>query len=120
MVINALISGASVLMADFGDANTPSVNVTAANLLQVPQGTITQARLRQNLNVGIRYLDAWLRRTGCVPLYHLMEDAATAEISRGQVWQWICHKAKLPEGQKIDLGLCNQILDEELAKVEAA
>jgi malate synthase len=65
------------------------VIVTAADLLKVPEGTITEAGLRQNINVGIGYLEAWLRGTGCVPLYNLMEDAATAEISRAQIWQWI-------------------------------
>jgi len=96
------------------------VNVSASDLLQVPQGTITEAGLRQNLNVGIGYLEAWLRGLGCVPLYHLMEDAATAEISRAQVWQWIRHKAKLQDGRAIDLALCNRMLDEELAKLKAA
>ena len=96
------------------------VNVTAADLLQVPQGSITEAGLRQNLNVGIGYLEAWLRGTGCVPLYHLMEDAATAEISRAQVWQWIRHKAKLSDGRIIDLGFCNRLLDEELGKLKSA
>ena len=78
------------------------VHVTAADLLAVPKGTITEAGLRQNLNVGIGYIEAWLRGTGCVPLYHLMEDAATAEISRAQVWQWIRHRAKLDDGRTID------------------
>ncbi|MGH7032593.1 MAG: malate synthase A [Stellaceae bacterium] len=96
------------------------VNVTGADLLQVPQGSITEAGLRQNLNVGIGYLEAWLRGSGCVPLYHLMEDAATAEISRAQVWQWIRHKAKLGDGRIIDLALCNRLLDEELGKLKAA
>jgi len=96
------------------------VNVSASDLLQVPQGTITEAGLRQNLNVGIGYLEAWLRGLGCVPLYNLMEDAATAEISRAQVWQWIRHKAKLQDGRSIDLTLCNRMLDEELAKLKAA
>ncbi len=95
------------------------VNVAAADLLQVPHGTITEAGLRQNLNVGIGYLEAWLRGSGCVPLHNLMEDAATAEISRAQIWQWIRHKAKLDDGRLIDLALCNRILDEELAKLEA-
>jgi len=94
------------------------VNVSATDLLQVPTGTITEAGLRQNLNVGLGYLEAWLRGTGCVPLYNLMEDAATAEISRAQIWQWIRHRAKLADGRTIDLALCNRILDEELAKLE--
>ncbi len=65
-----------------------------SDLLAVPEGTITEAGLRQNLNVGIGYIEAWLRGIGCVPLYNLMEDAATAEISRAQVWQWIRHGAQ--------------------------
>jgi malate synthase len=95
------------------------VNVSAADLLAVPAGTITEAGLRQNINVGIGYLEAWLRGTGCVPLYHLMEDAATAEISRAQVWQWIRHRAKLADGRTVDLPLCRAILDEELKKLRA-
>jgi malate synthase len=93
------------------------VHVTAADLLAVPTGTITEAGLRQNLNVGIGYIEAWLRGSGCVPLYHLMEDAATAEISRAQVWQWIRHGARLEDGREIDVGLCLAVLDEELGKL---
>jgi malate synthase len=95
------------------------VHVVAADLLAVPTGTVTEAGLRQNLNVGIGYLEAWLRGTGCVPLYHLMEDAATAEISRAQVWQWIRHKAKLADGRVVDRALCRRLLDEELVKLKA-
>jgi malate synthase len=93
------------------------IEVGAADLLAVPKGTITEAGLRQNLNVGIGYIEAWLRGTGCVPLYNLMEDAATAEISRAQVWQWIRHGATLEDGCMIDRALCRAILDEELAKL---
>ncbi|MGH6977546.1 MAG: malate synthase A [Stellaceae bacterium] len=94
------------------------VHVTAADLLAVPHGTVTEAGLRQDLNVGIGYLEAWLRGSGCVPLYHLMEDAATAEISRAQVWQWIRHRAKLADGRVVDTALCRRLLDEELAKLK--
>jgi len=93
------------------------VDVAASDLLTVPQGTITEAGLRQNLNVGIGYIEAWLRGTGCVPLYNLMEDAATAEISRAQVWQWIRHAAKFDDGRTIDAALCCAVLHEELAKL---
>src|SRR5579871_6456172 len=93
------------------------VDVTAGDLLRVPQGSITEVGLRQNLNVGVGYLEAWLRGTGCVPLYHLMEDAATAEISRAQIWQWIRHGAALEDGRRIDAGLCRTMLDEELVKL---
>jgi malate synthase len=96
------------------------VHVAAADLLAVPQGSITEAGLRQNLNVGIGYIEAWLRGTGCVPLYHLMEDAATAEISRAQVWQWIRHGARLADGRTVDAALCRVMLDEELQKLRAA
>jgi len=96
------------------------VDVAAADLLTVPTGTITEAGLRQNLNVGIGYIEAWLRGTGCVPLYNLMEDAATAEISRAQIWQWIRHGAKLDDGRLIDAALCEALLDDELGKLRTA
>jgi malate synthase len=95
------------------------VHVRASDLLEVPKGTITEAGLRQNLNVGIGYLESWLRGHGCVPLYNLMEDAATAEISRAQIWQWIRHKARLDDGRTIDQALARQFFDEELAKLKA-
>jgi malate synthase len=93
------------------------VHVAASDLLVVPEGSISVAGLRQNLNVGIGYIEAWLRGTGCVPLYHLMEDAATAEISRAQIWQWIRHGAKFDDGRTIDAALCCAVLDEELEKL---
>ena len=81
------------------------VHVTAADLLKVPQGEITEKGLRLNIDVGIQYLESWLRGSGCVPIYNLMEDAATAEISRTQVWQWLHHGAKLNDGRKVTLEL---------------
>ena len=93
------------------------VNVTAADLLDVPEGDITEAGLRQNVNVGIRYLEAWLRGMGCVPLYNLMEDAATAEISRTQVWQWLRHGAQLDDGRAIDRALFDALLEEVMTVV---
>jgi malate synthase len=96
------------------------VHVGAADLVRVPQGTITEAGLRQNVNVGIGYIESWLRGNGCVPLYNLMEDAATAEISRSQVWQWVRHKAKLDDGRLIDAALCAAILDQELKGLKAS
>jgi malate synthase len=95
------------------------VSVTAADLLKAPRGTITDAGLRTNLRVGVQYLEAWLRGTGCVPLYYLMEDAATAEISRAQVWQWIWHGAALPDGRKITVDLSRAMLQEELSRIRA-
>jgi malate synthase len=96
-----------------------NLSVTAADLIEIPRGTITEAGLRQNINVGIGYIEAWLRGTGCVPLYNLMEDAATAEISRAQVWQWK-HGARLDDGRTVDLALCRAVLAEELAKLRSA
>jgi malate synthase len=81
------------------------VHITAADLLAVPQGEITERGLRLNIDVGIQYLESWLRGSGCVPLYNLMEDAATAEISRTQVWQWIHHGATLNDGRAVTLEL---------------
>ena len=95
------------------------VNVKAADLLTMPKGTMTEAGLRQNINVGIGYLEAWLRGNGCVPLYNLMEDAATAEISRAQVWQQIRHKARLDDGRLVNKALCRKILKEEMEKTRA-
>ena len=86
----------------------------------MPKGQITEAGLRQNIAVGLGYLEAWLRGTGCVPLFNLMEDAATAEISREQIWQWIHQNAHLQDGRKIDVAICDRIIDEELAKAKQA
>jgi malate synthase len=91
--------------------------VTTSDLLEVPHGIITEAGLRQNVNVGLLYLEAWLRGSGCVPLYDLMEDAATAEISRAQVWQWIRHRASLDDGRPVDVFLVKRILQEELRSI---
>ena len=95
------------------------VATKAADLLEVPDGPITEAGLRQNVNVGIRYLEAWLRGVGCVPLYNLMEDAATAEISRSQVWQWIRHGASLDDGRVVDRELFETVLSDEMAGISA-
>ncbi|HTL71502.1 MAG TPA: malate synthase A [Candidatus Eisenbacteria bacterium] len=94
------------------------VNVSAADLLEVPGGSITEQGLRTNINVGILYLEAWLRGSGCVPLYFLMEDAATAEISRTQVWQWVRHGAKTADGKTVDAALVRRMTEEELGKIK--
>jgi malate synthase len=91
--------------------------VSGADLLEVPKGAITEGGLRQNVNVGILYLEAWLRGSGCVPLYNLMEDAATAEISRTQVWQWLRHGARLEDGRRVTRDLYAAVRDEELARI---
>ncbi|WP_062306915.1 malate synthase A [Alicyclobacillus sendaiensis] len=95
------------------------VQVTAADLVAVPEGTITEGGLRTNVAVALRYIEAWLRGSGAVPIFNLMEDAATAEISRAQIWQWIHHpKGVLDDGRKVTVELFRQILDEELRKLK--
>jgi malate synthase len=98
------------------------VNVTAKHLLDFqPERPITEAGLRNNISVGIQYLGAWLAGNGCVPVYNLMEDAATAEISRSQIWQWIrSPKGVLEDGRKVTAELFKKLLAEELAKVKDA
>ncbi len=95
------------------------VDVSPADLIAVPQGTITEAGLRQNINVGILYIESWLRGNGAAALYHLMEDAATAEISRTQVWQWIHNAATLEDGRTVTYELYRELLPEELEKIKA-
>jgi malate synthase len=99
------------------DRKRDDVNVTAADLLRVPEGAITEKGVRQNINVGILYLEAWLGGLGCVPLYNLMEDAATAEISRTQLWQWLQHGAQLDDGRPLTRELYAQLRDEELSAI---
>jgi malate synthase len=102
------------------DRQREDVQVTAADLLEAPKGPITEAGLRTNVSVGIQYLEAWLRGTGCVPINNLMEDAATAEISRAQVWQWIRHpRGVLEDGRKVTVELFQQILADELDRIRA-
>src|SRR5271155_5832587 len=93
----------------------PDFHVTAEDLLQVPEGTISEAGVRQNVAVGLGYVEAWLRGIGCVPLFNLMEDAATAEISRAQLWQWVHHHAKLEDGRPVTTALVEQAIADELA-----
>jgi malate synthase len=95
------------------------VHVTAKDLIDVPTGEISEAGLRLNINVGLQYLESWLRGNGCVPIYNLMEDAATAEISRAQVWQWVRHRAKMSDGRTITKELVSATMKEELEKLKA-
>ncbi len=115
------------LAKEIFDAHMPGPNqlgrlredftATAADLLAVPTGTRTEAGLRWNIRVGVQYLEAWLRGSGCVPLYNLMEDAATAEISRSQVWQWIRHRAALEDGRVVTAALFHDLLRQEMESV---
>jgi malate synthase len=93
------------------------VRVISQDLLTVPSGDITEKGLRLNVDVGIQYLEAWLGGNGCVPIYNLMEDAATAEISRSQVWQWVRHGAKLTDGRAVTADLVRKTIAEELEHI---
>lgn len=86
--------------------------------LKVPEGKITEQGLRTNINVGILYIEHWLMGTGAAALYNLMEDAATAEISRAQVWQWLQHKVKLEDGREVTAELVEKLITEELEKIQ--
>ncbi|WP_286230542.1 malate synthase A [Neobacillus mesonae] len=95
------------------------ITVTAQDLLEVPNGTITEAGIRTNINVGIQYVASWLSGRGAAPIYNLMEDAATAEISRAQVWQWIRHpKGVLEDGRKVTVEMYETLKVEELEKIK--
>jgi malate synthase len=98
----------------------PDYNPAAEDLLRVPEGKITEAGLKQNVAIGLGYLESWLRGIGCVPLFNLMEDAATAEISRAQLWQWIHHKATLADGRVVNTALVETMIDNELKQQKSA
>jgi malate synthase len=104
------------------DRQRPEVSVTAEQLLDVAStgGAVTEAGLRSNVSVALQYLEAWLRGNGAVAINNLMEDAATAEISRSQVWQWIHNGVRLPDGTEITADLVGRFEDEELAKIRSA
>jgi len=94
-----------------------SSTASAQDLLCVPGGTITEAGLERNLDVGLQYLAAWLGGNGCVPIYHLMEDAATTEICRAQVWQWLRHGAMLEDGRTVTSELVGSLMDSNVEKL---
>jgi len=112
-VFDAEMKGANQL-----DRKRQDFSTTAATLIERPTGGRTEAGLRHNIDVGIQYLAAWLGGSGCVPIYNLMEDAATAEISRTQVWQWLRHGAALDDGRTVTRALFETLLDEELSNLE--
>jgi malate synthase len=94
------------------------VRIIADDLLKLPTGTITEEGLRTNINVGIQYMAEWLLGSGCVPIYKLMEDAATAEIYRTQIWQWVHHpKGILDDGRKVTIELFRSLMEEEMQKI---
>jgi malate synthase A len=93
------------------------VRVTAADLLRVPPGEITEGGVRNCIRVGVQYIEAWLRGSGCVPLYNLMEDAATAEICRAQLWQWLHHGACTSDGAPITAERFDGLLTQEIDRI---
>jgi malate synthase len=101
------------------DRKREDVSVSARDLLQVPKGNITEEGLRWNIDVGLQYLEAWLRGTGCVPIYNLMEDAATAEICRAQVWQWVKHGAAMNDGRTVTRDFVKKAIAEQVEKFRA-
>ena len=93
--------------------------VQAQDLLAVPKGDITEKGLRWNIDVGLQYLHSWLQGSGCVPIYNLMEDAATAEICRAQVWQWVKHGAHLQDGRPVTEGMARDIIRQRATELGA-
>jgi malate synthase len=103
------------------DRKREDVSVVAADLIAFPngEGNISEAGLRTNISVAVQYIEAWLRGSGAVPIFNLMEDAATAEISRSQIWQWIRHpKGSLSDGRKVSVELFRTLLSEEVEKIK--
>jgi malate synthase len=96
----------------------PDRAIEAKELLEVPVGEITEAGLRRNIDVGLQYLDSWLRGAGCVPIYNLMEDAATAEICRAQVWQWARHGARMIDGKIVTADWVKQVIRERATELQ--
>jgi malate synthase len=101
------------------DKQRLDVRVSARDLITPSEGTITEAGLRQNINVGILYIESWLKGTGAAALYHLMEDAATAEISRTQVWQWVHRAVTLEDGRTVTMDLVDDLMADEMEKIRA-
>src|ERR1035438_8793920 len=94
--------------------------ISAKDLIEVPKGEITEKGLRWNIDVGLQYLWSWLRSSGCVPIYNLMEDAATAEICRAQVWQWVRHSARMNDGRAITAAMVKEIIRERTAELQGS
>jgi malate synthase len=111
-VFNAAFSGDNQI------ERVPQVAITAADLLAIPTGDITEAGLRNNISVALQYIEAWFGGRGAVAINFLMEDVATAEISRSQIWQWLHHHATLADGRPVTAALYAQIRDEEVTALQ--
>lgn len=101
------------------DKARADVSVSAADLLELHQGTRTEEGFRENIRVGVQYLEAWLRGRGAVPIYNMMEDAATAEISRAQIWQFVQYGVEVDGGTKVTPDLFRRCLSEEMERVKS-
>ncbi len=113
-IFEAGMAGPNQIAVKRGD-----VRPSAGALLEVPDGQITEKGLRWNIDVGLQYLESWLRGVGCVPIYNLMEDAATAEICRAQIWQWIRHGARMTDGRQVTRAFVEQAVAEQLGRLRA-
>src|SRR5260370_3000235 len=94
------------------------VNVTRDTLLEIHEGTKTEAGFRENIRVGVQYIEAWLRGRGAVPIYNLMQDAATADIRRAHIWPWLTYRPALENGAKIDYHVLQRALEQEPARIK--
>jgi len=114
------VFNANMPMANQMHVRREDVHITANDLLNmnVP-GSITEAGIRKNLNIGLGYMEGWLRGVGCVPINYLMEDAATAEVSRSQLWQWCRHGVKTAEGKTVDRDYALKLLREQAQELES-
>jgi malate synthase len=116
-IFDKYMPGPNQISSDRKSAPGANRTVQPKDLLEVPKGDITERGLRWNIDVGLQYLHSWLGGLGCVPIYHLMEDAATAEISRAQVWQWLKFKAKLKDGRPVTAEMVKDIIHNRAAEL---
>jgi len=94
------------------------INITEKDLVEMPKGTITEDGIRKNINVGILYIESWLRGNGAAAIYDLMEDAATAEISRTQIWHWLRKNVQIEDGRYFNEKMYQELKDEEIVKIK--
>ncbi len=118
-IFDTYMEGPNQISSDKKSTEPVSRTVQAQDLLAVPKGDITEEGLRWNIDVGLQYLHSWLQGSGCVPIYNLMEDAATAEICRAQVWQWVKHGAHLKDGRLVTEGMVKEIIRQRAAELGA-
>jgi malate synthase len=118
-IFDEYMHGPNQISSDKKSTEPVSRTVQPQDLLEVPEGDITEEGLRWNIDVGLQYLHSWLQGSGCVPIYNLMEDAATAEICRAQIWQWVRHGAHLTDGRLVTEDLVKEIIRQRAAELGA-